>query len=161
MTIRPFTPRSTPYSLEAAVHGSLALDAGHAVRWDQDVADILQMRLPPQVAYDRWIAGFARSVVEIASGIRPVAQVRSHTSARVYEDLARRAQLVSRAVAQPAGQPQLQAVKPHVVSMHTYWLEPTIAEVSLRVRYGQRCRAVAMRVEQRDARWRATALEFA
>ena len=161
MTIRPFTPRSTPYSLEAAVHGSLALDSGHAVRWDRDVAEILQMRLPPQVAYDRWIAGFARSVVEIACGIRPVAQVRTHTSARVYEDLARRAQLVSRAVSQPAGQPQLQSVKPQVVSMHTYWLEPTIAEVSLRVRYGQRCRAVAMRVEQRDARWRATALEFA
>ena len=68
MTIRRFTPRSTPYSLETAVHGSLALDSGHSVRWDQEVADILQMRLPPQVAYDRWITGFARSVVEIACG---------------------------------------------------------------------------------------------
>ncbi len=161
MNIRPFTPRSTPYSRETTIHGALALDSGHTVRWDQEVADILQMRLPPQVAYDRWITGFARSVVEIACGIRPVAQVRNHTSARVFEDLARRAQLVARAVAQPAGQPQLQAVKPHVVSMHTYWLDPAVAEVSLRVRYGARCRAVALRVEQRDSRWRATALEFA
>ena len=160
MNIRPFSPRSTPYSLGDSVHGSLALDIGHRIRWDQEVADILQMRLPPQVAYDRWINGFARSVVEIACGIRPVAQVRNHTTTRVFDDLARRAQLVSRAVAQPVGQP-LQAIKPHVVSMHTYWLDPTIAEVSLRVRYGERCRAVAMRVEQRDSRWRATALEFA
>jgi hypothetical protein len=161
VNIRPFSPRSTPYSREPSVHGALALDSCHTVRWDQEVADILQMRLPPQVAYDRWITGFARSVVEIACGIRPVAQVRNHTSARVFDDLARRAQLVARAVAQPAGQPQLQAVKPQVVSMHTYWLDPAIAEVSLVVRYGARSRAVAMRVEQRDSRWRATALEFA
>jgi hypothetical protein len=161
MNIRPFTARSTPYSLETSVHGSLALDPAHRIRWDQEVAEILQMRLPPQVAYDRWIHGFARSVVEIACGIRPVAQVRTHTTARVYDDLARRAQLVARAVAQPVGQPLLQAVKPQVVSMHTYWLDPTVAEVALRVRYGERCRAVALRVEQRDSRWRATALEFA
>ena len=56
---------------------------------------------------------------------------------------------------------RVQQVRPLVESVHTCWLTERAAEVSVRVRYGRRSRAVAMRFEQRKGRWLAVAVEFA
>ena len=56
---------------------------------------------------------------------------------------------------------RIQQVRPQVESIHTCWIDDETAEVSARVRYGRRSRAVAVRFEQRAERWQAVALEFA
>ena len=55
----------------------------------------------------------------------------------------------------------MQQVRPQVESVHTCWVDDEAVEVSARVRYGKRSRAVAVRFEQRSDRWQAVALEFA
>ena len=80
----------------------------------------------------------------------------------MYSDLARRAQLVARAAGRPPGQGRPQgAVRPQVVSVRTCFLARDVCEVSVRVRHGERYRAVAARFEQVRGRLQCTALEFA
>jgi hypothetical protein len=110
---------------------------------------------------EHWSRRYAQAAVEIVGGDRPVAQLLRWTSPRVYEDLARRAQLVARAAGQRAGQGRVQAVRPQVLGVHTCFVEPSVAEVSAHVRYGERSRALAIRFEHRGDRWQCTALEFA
>ena len=78
----------------------------------------------------------------------------------MYDDLGRRAQVVRSAVLRDSTT-RVQQVRPLVESVHTCWLTQRAAEVSVRVRYGRRSRAVAMRFEQRKGRWLAVAVEFA
>lgn len=108
-----------------------------------------------------WAGRFAQAAVEIVGGDRPSSQLLRWTSAEVYEDLARRAQLVARAGQHRPGIARVQPVRPKVVAVHTFAIEPSVVEAALRVRYGQRSRALAARFEWDDERWICTALEFA
>lgn len=108
-----------------------------------------------------WAGRFAQAAVEIVGGDRPSSQLLRWTSAEVYEDLARRAQLVARAGQHRPGIARVQPVRPKVVGVHTFLIEPGVVEAALRVRYGQRSRALAARFEWNDERWICTALEFA
>ena len=99
--------------------------------------------------------------MEIAGGDRPVSQLLRWTSPEVYEDLGRRAQVVRSAVLRDSTSARVQQVRPLVESAHTCWLDERVAEVSVRVRYGRRSRALAIRFEQRSGRWVAVAMEFA
>ena len=94
-------------------------------------------------------------------GDRPVSQLLRWTSPGVYEDLARRAQLVARSAGQQAGRGRVQAVRPQVLGVHTSFVDRDVAEVSAHVRYGERSRALAIRFERRGDRWICAALEFA
>ena len=105
----------------------------------------------------------AIKLVEIVHGDRPVSQLVRWTAPRVHEDLARRAVLVAQAGLHRAGhgrgrRPDL---RPQVESIHSCFVSREIAEVSARVRYGGRSRAVAARFEILGGRWQCTALEFA
>lgn len=147
----------------ATVQGTLALDLGAGC---PEPPDPPAMRaLPGSEERDRlaaWARRFAQATVEITGGDRPVTQLLRWTSPGVYEDLARRAQLVRAAVAREAGSARrLQQVRPQVASVHTCWLDDSTAEVSARVRYGRRSRALALRFEHRGGRWQAVAVEFA
>lgn len=110
---------------------------------------------------EHWSWRYAQAAVEIAGGDRPVSQLVRWTSPRVYDDLARRAQLVTRAARPRPGQLRVQAVRPQVLGVHTCFVTANAVEVSAHIRYGQRSRAVAMRFEIRGERWICTALEFA
>jgi hypothetical protein len=45
--------------------------------------------------------------------------------------------------------------------VHASFLGPELVETCVRIRYGERSRAVAARFERRRGRWLCTALEFA
>lgn len=156
--LRPRTPLAT-------VQGTLALDLGIGVHDPTDpppMAAAATAGTPARQRLESWAHRFTQAAVEIAGGDRPVSQLLRWTTPEVYQDLARRAQLVRAAVVRDAhASRRLQPVRPQVMSLHTCWIDPAVAEVSARVRYGRRSRAVAVRFERRGDRWQAVALEFA
>jgi hypothetical protein len=146
----------------ATVQGTLALDLeGSPVPYGPPLTAVPDPTTPVCHELETWAPRFAQAAVEIAGGDRPVAQLLRWTSPDVYEDLGRRAQVVRSAVLRDSSSVRVQQVRPLVESSHTCWLEENVAEVCVRVRYGRRCRAVAIRFEHRSNRWIAVALEFA
>lgn len=104
-----------------------------------------------------WAHRFAQAVVEVTGGDRPVAQLLRWTSARVYQDLARRVQIMARTRNAPQ---RRQTIRPQVRSVHVFQPTPACAEVSVHVRYGQRSRALAARLERRRGTWTCTVLQL-
>jgi hypothetical protein len=104
-----------------------------------------------------WAARFAQAVVEVLSGDRPLAQLVRWTSHRVYVDLERRLDILSRT--SHTGR-RRRTVRPQVRSVHVCHPTPEAAEVSVHVRYGQRSRAIAARLELTGGRWQCTALQL-
>lgn len=132
-------------------------------------ATVLGLDRPREARVQREVEGWARrftqAAVEVAGGDRPVQQLVRWTTAQVYRDLDRRAQLVARArlhgtAGTPAGRRHEQ-VRPQVLGVHSFVVSPTVVEVSAHVRHGRRSRAVAARFERDRGRWTCTALEFA
>ncbi len=89
---------------------------------------------------------FARGLVEVLSGIRPVEQLRSHCAPEVF------AGLEDLPVVPGTGLPQLRSV-------HTSQPSDGAAEVCVVFRRADRVRALAFRIEGVDGRWRLTALQ--
>lgn len=104
-----------------------------------------------------WAARFAQAVVEVVGGDRPVTQLLRWTAPRVYEDLSRRVRVLGQT--RTAGQ-RRRALRPQVRSVHVCRPGPASAEVSVHVRYGERSRALAARLERRQGRWTCTALQL-
>jgi len=152
----------------ASIQGMLALDlhphhdppepAPARCRAGGDVVPI-DRRLRARL--EQWSRRYAQAAVEIVGGDRPVSQLLRWTTPEVYDDLARRAQLVARSGGRRAGQGRVQPVRPQILGVHTSFLDRDVAEVSAHVRYGERSRALAIRFERRGDRWLCTALEFA
>jgi hypothetical protein len=90
-----------------------------------------------------------------------VTQLLRWASPETYADLERRAVLVGRAGHHHPGQGRVQPVRPRVVSVHSFFVAPLIAECSVHLRYGARSRALAARFEGVRDRWLCTALEWA
>lgn len=153
-------PRPAPV---ASVQGTLALDlaADPDDAWPPPLATVHTLDVRERRQLVAWAHRFAQAAVEIAGGDRPVSQLLRWTAPEVYQDLARRAQLVRAAVAREAHAGRVQQVRPHVESVHACWVADDVAEVSVRARHGRRSRAVAIRFEKRDGRWLAVAMEFA
>lgn len=104
-----------------------------------------------------WALRFAQAVVEVTGGDRPVGQLQRWTSPEVYADLERRAAVLARA---RAGGPPARRLRPQVRTVHVCRPGPHTAEVSVHVRYGQRSRAIAARLELRHGRWTCTVLQL-
>jgi hypothetical protein len=104
-----------------------------------------------------WAARFAQAVVEVLGGDRPLAQLVRWTSHRVYVDLERRLSILARTSA--TGR-RRRTIRPQVRSVHVFHPTPEAAEVSAHVRYGQRSRAIAARLELTGGRWQCTALQL-
>ncbi|MEJ7796422.1 MAG: Rv3235 family protein [Nocardioides sp.] len=148
----------------ATVQGTLALDLGRGPEESYEpppLAPALRLEPRERQRLEAWAHRFTQAAVEIAGGDRPVSQLLRWAIPSVYDDLARRAQLVRAAALRESPAIRVQQVRPQVESVHTCWIGDEVAEVSARVRYGQRSRAVAVRFEQRSDRWQAVALEFA
>ncbi len=105
-----------------------------------------------------WAGRLAQAMLEVDAGVRPVTQLRRWTSDPVYARLRRRSHRVQFIRAR-AGQPAPGRVWVRSVRV----CEPAdgVAEVSAVVHDGGRIRALAMRLEGADGRWRCTALEQA
>ncbi|MGA8996136.1 MAG: Rv3235 family protein, partial [Nocardioidaceae bacterium] len=143
----------------AGLQGTLALDLDRL----PSVPPIPELRVlpvaatPADPALRAWAARFAQATVEVLGGDRPVAQLLRWTTARVYADLDRRARVLGQ-VGPPAG--RRRTVRPQVRSVHVFRPGPGCAEVSVHVRHGERSRALAARLEEREGRWRCVALEL-
>jgi len=160
------TPLRVPV---ASVQGTLALDLSPrhappavppATGLGAD-ADVVPVDPRQRDRLEQWAHRFVQATVEIVGGDRPVSQLLRWTTGQVHADLHRRALLVGRAGGHEPGAGRVQPVRPHVVSVHTCFLSPTVAEASARIRYGTRSRALALRFERRRDRWLCTAMEFA
>ena len=93
----------------------------------------------------------------VVGGDRGPSQLVRWTSERVYEDLQRRAALLNQTT--PSDR-RVRRLRSQVRSVHVFLPSPEIAEISVHVRYGQRSRCLAARLERRTDRWVATALEL-
>lgn len=154
----------------ADVQGTLALDL--APRRDPPTidaetmpgADVIPIDARRRREVERWAARFAQAAAEIVGGDRPASQLVRWTSAAVHADLERRAQAVARAGAHAAGQGRVQSVRPRVAGVRSCFVGEWTVEASIRLRYGDRSRAVAARFERvpggGDDRWVCTALEW-
>ena len=142
----------------ASVQGTLALDLSprHAPPEPPDPVERHQ-----RGRLEQWVHRYVQAAVEIVGGDRPASQLLRWTSGAVYADLHRRALLVARAGGHQPGVRRVQPVRPHVESVHTSLVSPTVAEASARIRYGARSRALALRFEKRADRWVCSAMEFA
>jgi len=167
----PFHEKVIPLRMPVpvgSIQGTLALDLHPRHDPPEPVtasgragADVVPIDLHVRGRLEQWSHRYAQAAVEIVGGDRPVTQLLRWTTPDVYDDLARRALLVARAVGQRAGQDRVQSVRPQVLRVHTCFVAGDAAEVSAHVRYGQRSRALAIRFELRGDRWLCVALEFA
>lgn len=103
-----------------------------------------------------WSGRYVQALVEVLAGERPVAQLMRWTSDKIYADLLRRIRTVRRGGAMERRGRE----RPRVSSVHVCEPRDGIAEVAIHVRHGGRSRAVAMRLEGWDGRWRCTALQL-
>ncbi|NPC95939.1 Rv3235 family protein [Nocardioides sp. zg-DK7169] len=165
-------PREAPVG---SMQGTLALDlvphseppAVAAAHHTPPGAEVIPIDLRWRREVEQWSHRFAQAAVEIVGGDRPATQLLRWTTRSVYADLERRALLVARAGGHEPGTARVQPVRPRVLSVHACFVERTVVEAGIHVRYGERSRAVAARFELRrprheaGARWLCTALDFA
>lgn len=131
-------------------------------------ADVVHVATATRVRMEAWTLRFAQAVVEIVGGDRSPAQVLRWSTPTVYADLSRRAQLVQQANqrARQGLEPtplrsRKASVRPVIASVHLSFITGSVVEASIRVRHGERCRAIAARFENLSGRWQCSALEFA
>lgn len=106
---------------------------------------------------DAFATRFAQAVVEVIGGDRGVHQLMRWTTDEVYADLQRRSNALARTTPRDERRRRLRA---HVRSVHLSRPQPSVAELSIHVRHGDRSRAIAARIELIERRWRCSALVF-
>ena len=110
--------------------------------------------VPPE---DReWAGVFVHAATEVALGLRSASQLIRWTTMDVHANLHRRGSLAARARAAGA----YKAGKPIVRSLRMMRVRPDVYEVCAVVGDLDRVRAIALRMEDFDGRWRVTALEI-
>jgi hypothetical protein len=117
----------------------------------------------PVVARDRpgiapWAARLAQAVLEVEAAERPVMQLGRWVAPEIYRRLDRRQQLQARQLGPRRARPRCPE---QVRSVHVCQPTPDVAEVSVVTSGGERCRALALRLEHRRGRWLCTALDWA
>lgn len=101
-----------------------------------------------------WTGRFVQAVVEVLAGERPVTQLLRWTNEGVYADVTRRARALGR-LAPGARRGRGRAL---VRSVHLCEPRDGVVEAAVHVKEGGRSRAIALRLEGLDGRWRCTAL---
>lgn len=104
----------------------------------------------------RWVAQFVQVAVEVAAGFRPAGQLVRWTSDDVFQRLQRRNRLAGR----PEMRTRARAGHTQVRGVRVCLPRDGVVEASAVVWGRDRVRAVALRLEGWDGRWRVTALEL-
>jgi len=103
-----------------------------------------------------WAGRFVHAAAEVSSGLRSATQLIRWTTPDVQMSLQRRAALAGRARTAgvfKTGKPFVRSLRISVVTSRTYEVTAVVGELD-------RFRAVALRMEDLDGRWRVTALEI-
>ena len=104
-----------------------------------------------------WGTRLAQAVAEVLAGDRPIGQLIRFTDSVVFTDLNRRVRVLGLTTTATArGAKERSAVR----SVRVFSPGREIAEISAHVRYGERSRAMALRLEVHRGRWICTALEL-
>jgi hypothetical protein len=104
-----------------------------------------------------WGSRLAQAVAEVLAGDRPLSQLVRWTDAVVYMDLNRRVRVLGlTTTATKRGAKERSAIRSVRVSQPA----ERVAEIAAHVRYGNRSRAMALRLEVHRGRWICTALEL-
>lgn len=101
-----------------------------------------------------WTRRLVQAMVEVLSGVRPPAQLARWTSPDVYAGLQRRIAPRGRPARVEAGR------RPVVRSVHVCQPADGVVEACAVLVGGSRVRAVALRLEGLDGRWRMTAVQL-
>lgn len=104
----------------------------------------------------RWSARLAQAIVETLHGHRPIQQLLRWTDDAVYALIADRLASRRRVPRRRSGG----GTRPTIRSIRVCTPADGVAEASVVVQAGSRCRALAMRLEGLDGQWRCTALEI-
>jgi len=104
-----------------------------------------------------WAGQLGRAVTEVLAGDRPLPQLMRWTDETVFADLSRRTTALAQAGAGRRGPRNRVGVR----SVHVCEPRDGVIEASVHVRQGHRSRALALRLEGLDGRWRCTALQIA
>jgi hypothetical protein len=104
-----------------------------------------------------WAGQLARAVTEVLAGDRPLPQLMRWTDETVFADLSRRTAALAQAGAGRRGPRNRVGVR----SVHVCEPRDGVIEAAVHVRQGHRSRALALRLEGLDGRWRCTALQIA
>jgi hypothetical protein len=149
-----------------AVQGTLALDLAPRLTPpavpDVDAlpgADVVPVSPAVRRELHRWSLTFAQACVEVVLGDRPVSQLVRWTTPEVHQELAYRAGVVARAGVRAAGR-RRPPIRAQVQNVRTCFVAEDRVEMSVRVRYGERNRALAGRLDVLGGRWQCTALEW-
>jgi hypothetical protein len=104
-----------------------------------------------------WASRLVQAVAEVLAGDRPITQLIRFTDSVVFTDLNRRVRVLGLTTTATArGLKERSAVR----SVHVFTPATEVAEVAAHVRYGDRSRAIALRLEVHRGRWICTALEL-
>ncbi|GAA4971513.1 Rv3235 family protein [Kineococcus glutinatus] len=106
-------------------------------------------------ATDQWCRRYVQVLLEVLAGQRPATQLLRWSSTDVYAALQKRAALSARLRLGTAP-----TRPPAVLSLRSCAPRDGVSEAAAVVRDGGRVRAVALRLEGWDGRWRVTALEM-
>jgi len=101
-----------------------------------------------------WTRRLAQVVVEVLAGARPAGQLARHTTLDVLDQLERWTGRLAR------GADGRAALRPIVASVHVSEPADGVAEACAVVDTGPRRRALALRLEGLDGRWRCTELQL-
>lgn len=115
-----------------------------------------------------WCGRFVQALVEVLAGERPPTQLMRWTTDSIFVEISRRARLVgqtrgpvARSRARGAGRRVPVAHgRLAVRSVHIFEPADGVAEAAVHVQHGSRSRAVAIRIEGLDGRWRCTAIQI-
>lgn len=163
------TPLVTSWDTEPvyAVQGTLALDlepqlAPPVVPDVPTLAGADTVVVSPVVRRElhRWAMTFAQACVEVVLGDRPASQLVRWATPEIHREIAYRAGVVARASVHGQARGGRPPVRPQVQNVRTCFVGDQAVEMCVRVKYGERSRALAGRLEVIGGRWQCTALEF-
>jgi hypothetical protein len=151
----------------SAVQGTLALDLGPQLAPPvvPDVpalagADTVVVSPAVRRELTRWVMTFAQACVEVVLGDRPASQLVRWTTPEIHREIAYRAGVVARAGVHGKTSGRRPPVRPQVQNVRTCFVAEEAVEMCVRVKHGERSRAIAGRLEVIGGRWQCTALEF-
>lgn len=104
-----------------------------------------------------WATRLVQALAEVLAGDRPIAQLVRWTDSVVFTDLNRRVRVLGLTTTATArGSKERSAIR----SVRVFTPATEVAEVAAHVRYGERSRAMALRLEVHRGRWVCTALQI-
>jgi hypothetical protein len=102
------------------------------------------------------IVNLSRCVIEILAGARELEQISRWISDEVYQRLSRRVSFAARSRSVKGTAAQRPRIA--ILAVHTSEPDRGVVEATVIVQMPQRVRAVALRLEGLDSRWRATSI---